>query len=124
MNKSLYEQTGGTYEQNGDYILPNLELPQKKAEPIGVWGQRRRRYLKSHHRVLYYNYLTSGTLNTYLADVNERAEDMFLRLVKDLAEKEGVTEKLKAENTMLWVQRMNNIRNRTMEIINAEVIFV
>lgn len=123
MNKSLYEQTGGTYEQSRDYILPNLELPQQKAEPIGVWGQRHGRYLKSHHKVLYYNYLTSGKLNVYLADIDKQAEDMFLRLVKELAEKENVTEKLKAENAMLWVQEMNNIRNRAMEIVNAEVIF-
>lgn len=123
MNKSLYEQTGGTYEQNVDYILPNLELPQQKAESIGIWGQRHKQYLKSHHKVLYYNYLTSDKLNTYLAGIDKQAEDMFLRLVKELAEKENVTEKLKAEHQILWVQRMNSIRNRAMEIINAEVIF-
>lgn len=119
-----FKKMGGTYEQIGDYLIPNLTLPQQETQPIGVWGQRHRRYLKSHHKVLYYNYLTSGKLNSYLADIDKQAENMFLRLVKNLAKKENVTEKLKAENAMLWVQRMNSIRSRATEIVNSEVIFV
>lgn len=124
MKNRIYDEKNGLwYEKQGDYFLPCLSLPEEEQKHIGVWGQRHKRYLKSHHRVLYYNYLTSGKLNFYLADVNERAEDMFSRLVKDLAEKENVTEKLKAENALLWVQRMNNIRNRATEIVNADLIY-
>lgn len=119
-----FTEMGDTYKQIGDYLIPNLALPQQETKPIGVWGQRHRRYLKSHHRVLYYNYLTSGKLNSYLTDVDEQAENLFCRLVKELSEKENVTEKLKAENQMLWVQRMNNIRLRATEFVNSEVIFV
>lgn len=105
------------YELQGDYYLPCLNLPESDDRPIGIWGKRRRRYLKEHHRILYYNLLTKGKLHTHLADVNEEAEEMFTRLVKQLSEREGVTEQLKAENQMLWVQRMNNIRNRVTEIV-------
>ena len=119
-----YEKMGGTYRQEGDYILPNLEISAGQDSPIGIWGERHRRFLKSHHRVRYYNLLTNGTLNCYLADINQQAEEMFESIVKSLAEKEGVTEKLKAAAPLEWVQKMNNIRNRAMEIVNSEVIFV
>ena len=123
MTKTIFEEMGGTYTQQGDYFLPNLALLEEEQKSIGVWGQRHRRFLKENHKVLYMNLLTSGKLNSHLADIDEQAEEMFSRLVKQLAEKEDVTEKLKAENQMLWVQRMNNIRNRAMEVVNAELIF-
>lgn len=123
MEKSLFEQMGGTYTQQGDYILPNLTLPTKEKRPIGIWGQRHARHLKQHHKILYYNLLTSGKLNAHLAEIDRQAEEMFFRLVKQMAEREGVTEQLKAQNQMEWVQRMNNIRNRAAEIIYAEIIF-
>ena len=123
MEKSLFEQMGGTYSQVGDYLLPNITLPEQEEKPIGVWGQRRLRYLKQHRKVLYYNLLTSSKLKEHLADINEQAEDMFSRLVTQMAEREGVTEKLKAENQMEWVGRMNNIRNQVTEIINADLIY-
>lgn len=115
---------GGTYTRQGDYFLPNLALPEEEQKPIGVWGQRHRRYLKEQHKVLYYNLLTSGKLSSYLVDIDKQAETMFSRLVKQLAEKEGITEQLRAENQVLWVGKMNNIRNRAVEIVNAELIFV
>ena len=124
MTKTLFEQLGGTYTQVGDYLLPDLSLPaEKETGNIGVWALRHKRYLKQHHKVLYYNLLTSGKLHSYLADIEEQAQQLFLRLVKELAEKEGVTEQLKAENAMLWVQKMNNIRNRAAETVNNEVIY-
>ena len=121
--KSLFEQLGGTYTRQGDYCLPDVCLPPEEERPIGIYGQRRRVYLKEHHRVLYYNLLTTGKLNDYLADLNEQAEAMFSRLVKQLSEKEGVTEALKEENQMLWVQRMNNIRSAAMEIVANDLIY-
>ena len=124
MTDTLFEQLGGTYTQQGDYLLPNLTLPaEKETGNIGVWALRHKRYLKQHHKVLYYNLLTSGKLHSHLADTEEQTQQLFLRLVKELAEKEGVTEKLKAENAMLWVRQMNNIRNRATEIVNNEVIY-
>ena len=124
MEKRFYnEQNGLWYELQGDYYLPCLSLPEEERKAIGVWGQRHARYLKQYHKVFYMNLLTSGKLNSYLADVDEQAEKMFSRLVKQLAEKENVTENLKAENQMLWVQRMNSIRNRALEIVNSELIF-
>ena len=123
MEKTIFEQMGGTYTQQGDCYLPNLVLPtEKETRPIGVWGQRHLRYLKECHRITYANLLTSGKLNSYLVDIDERAENMFLRLVKQMAEHEGVTERLKAENQIEWVGRMNNIRSRAMEIVNEEII--
>lgn len=124
MANTIFEQTGGTYTQVGDYMLPDL-LPaeEEKEANIGVWGMRHKRYLKQNHKVLYYNLLTSGKLNSYLADVEQQAQDLFLRLVKDLAEKENVTEELKASDMMLWMQKMNNIRNQATEIVNAEIIY-
>lgn len=125
MIDTLFEQLGGTYTQVGDYLLPDLSLPAEK-EPgnIGVWALRHKRYLKQHHKVLYYNLLTSGKLDSYLADIEEQAQRLFLRVVNELAEKEGVTEQLKAADQMKWVRKMNNIRNRAIEVVNCEVIFV
>ena len=124
MEKSLFEQMGGTYMQQGDYMLPNLILPAEEERPIGIWGKRHVRYLKQYHKVRYFNLLTSGELNCYLTDIDEQAEDMFFRLVKQMAEREGVTEQLKAENQMEWVRRMNNIRNIAAEIVNHELILI
>ena len=122
--KTLFEQQDVKYRQVGDYMLPNVDLNELKEYQIGVWGQRYRRHLKENHRIFYYNYLTKGTLNEHFAEVDARAEVMFQELVKSLAEKENVTEKLKAEDTLLWIRKMNNIRNRASEIVNTEVIFV
>ena len=124
MEKSLFEQFGGTYTQVGDYLLPDIALPEQEEKPIGIWGQRRLQYLKQHRKVLYYNLLTSGIFNEHLADINEQAEDMFSQLVKDMAIKQGVTEQLKATNQMEWVRKMNAIRNAAIELVNIEVIFV
>lgn len=124
MTGTLFEQLGGTYTQIGDYLLPDLSLPAEKDDrPIGIWGQRRLRYLKQYHKVIYYNLLTSGKLRSNLADIEEEAQSLFLRLVKEYAEKEGVTEQLKAKNPMEWVQKMNNIRNRVAETVCADLIF-
>lgn len=122
--KSLFEQNGGTCTMQGDYRLPDVTLPPEEERPIGIWGQRRLRYLKQHHKVLYYNLLTSGKLHSDLADTEKTGAGSFSRLVKELVEKEGVTEQLKATDQMNWVQKMNNIRNRAMEIVNAKIIFV
>ena len=122
--KSLFEQSGGVYTMQGDYRLPNLTLPAEDERPIGVWGQRRLRYLKQHHKVMYYNLLTSGKLHSHLADTEEHAQALFSRLVKEYAEKDGVTEQLKAADQMAWVCRMNNIRSRATEVVNSEVVFV
>lgn len=111
------------YELQGDYYLPCLELPEKEQAYIGIWGQRHRRYLKEHRRVLYANLLTSGKLNSYLVDIDRQAEEMFERLVKQMAEREGVTEQLKAANSMEWVRKLNSIRNRAVEITNSELIY-
>ena len=124
MDKYIYDEKNGLwYELQGDYYLPCLKLPEEPEVHIGIWGQRHRRYLKSHRRALYTSLLTSGKLNDYLTDLNEQAEAMFSRLVKQLSEKEGVTEGLKAEKQMLWVQRMNNVRNVAMEIVSSELIY-
>lgn len=122
--KTIFENNGGTYTQAGDYLLPNLSLPAEENETnIGVWAMRHKRYLKQNHKVRYYNLLTSGKLDSYLADVDKRARFLFDEKVKSLSEKENVTEKLKSENAMLWVQKMNNIRNRATEIVNNQIIF-
>ena len=123
MEKTLFEQMGGTYTQQGDYLLPNLVLPAEEEQTIGVWGQKRLRYLKQYHRVLYYNLLTSGKLHSHLANVEEQAQELFSRLVNEYAVYEGVTEQLKTTDQMAWVQRMNNIQARVQEIINFDVIF-
>ena len=121
---TLFEQNGCNFEIQGDYQLPYITTKEQKELHIGVWANRHRQYLKQHHRIRYYNLLTSERLYPYLADIEEQAQTMFSQLVKLLAEKEIVTENLKADNPMLWVQKMNNIRNRAMEIVNSEVIFV
>ena len=118
--KSLFEQMGGAYTLQGDYYLPNLTLPAEENKIIGIWGQRHLRYLKQHRRILYTNLLTSGRLNSYLAD---KAENMFLKLVEQMAEHEGITEELKAEHPMEWIGKINTLRESAVEIVNAEVIF-
>lgn len=124
MAKTIFEKAGGTYTQVGDYMLPDL-LPaeEEKEANISIWAMRHKRYLKQHHKVLYYNLLTSGKLNSYLVDIEQQAQDFFSRLVKDLAEKENVTENLKATDMMLWVQKMNNIHNSATEIVNERIIY-
>lgn len=124
MASTIFEQTGGTYTQVGDYMLPDL-LPaeEEKEANIGVWAMRHKRYLKQNHKVRYYNLLTSGKLNSYLADIEQQAQQLFLRLVKQMAEREGVTEKLKADNQMAWVARMNDIRSRATEVVNTDLIY-
>lgn len=124
MANTFFEQIGGTYTQSGDYMLPDLLPAEEENEAnIGVWAMRHKRHLKQNHKMLYYNLLTSGKLNSYLADIEQQAQDLFLRLVKDLAKQENVTEELKSTDMMPWVQKMNNIRNRAMEIVNAEIIY-
>ena len=122
MAKTIFEEMGGTYTQVGDYFLPDLKLPEE-AKPIGVWGQRHKRYLKEHKRATYTTLLTSGNLNSYLADIDEQAEEMFSRLVKQMTEREGVTEQLKADNQIKWVAQMNNIRSKAAEIVNHKIMF-
>lgn len=123
MAKTIFEELGGRYERQGDYLIPCLTLPAEKEQPIGLFGRRHLDYLKQHRRVTYINLLTSGRLNTYLADINEQATEQMLLLTKQMAEREGVTEQLKAQDQMLWVQRMNNIRDRAIEIVNHELIY-
>ena len=124
MTDTLFEQLGGTYTQIGDYLLPDLSLPaEKETGNIGVWALRHKRYLKQHHKVLYYNLLTSGKLHSHLADTEEQSQRLFLRLVKEYAEKEGMTEQLKSTDQMLWMRRMNNIRSRATEVISKELIY-
>lgn len=124
MKKEIYnEQTGIKYQLQGDYYLPCLTLPEQPKVKIGVWGKRHLRYIKQHHKIRYINLLTSCELTDYLADIDKQAEELFFRVVKQLSENEDVTEQLKAENQMLWVKRMNNIRNRATEIVNAELIY-
>ena len=124
MTKTIFEEMGGTYIRVGDYFLPDLKLPETETQSIGIWGQRHKRYLKEHKRLFYSNLLTSGKLKSYLADIDRQAEEMFSRLVKQMAECEGVTEQLKAENQLEWVGKMNNIRSRAVEIIDVELICV
>lgn len=124
MEKAIFEQMGGTYTLKGDHYLPNLALPAEENKFIGIWGQRHKRYLQEHKRATYTTLLTSGKLNSYLSDINEQAEDMFFRLVKQMAESEGVTEQLKASNQLEWVQKINSIRNRATEIVNSDLIYI
>ena len=124
MAKTIFEEMGGTYVRQGDYDLPRLSLPaEKENRPIGVWGQRHLRYIRQYKRIFYTNLLTSGRLNSYIADINEQAEEIFSRLVEQMAEREGVTEQLKEENQMEWVGRINNIRSRVMEIVNNDLLY-
>ena len=124
MEKQIYDEKNGLwYELRGNYYYPLLALPEEERKPVGVWGQRHGRYLKEHKRAVYTTLLTSGKLNSYLANIDQQAQDMFLRLVEQMAEREGVTEKLKAEDQMHWVGLMNNIADRAREIVNAELIY-
>ena len=124
MAKTIFEEMGGTYVRQGEYNLPCLSLPaEKENKPIGVWGQRHQGYNRQYKRILYTTLITSGKLNSYLADIDEQAEGMFLRLVEQIANREGVTEQLKVENQIEWVRAMNSIQHRVTEIVNAELIF-
>lgn len=123
MEKTLFEQMGGTYEQQGDYLIPCLALPTEEEKPIGIFGQRHLRYLKEYHKIVYVNLLTSGKLNSYLADIDEQAQEMLFRLVEQMKRAQGITEQLKAENALEWTGRMNNIRACAMEIVNKEIIY-
>ena len=124
MEKVIYDEKNSLwYELQGDYYIPCLKLPEEEQQSIGVWGQRHLRYIKQNRKVLYLNLLTSGKLNGYLADIDKQAEDVLSRLVKQMAEREGVTEKLKADNQMEWVARMNNIRSKATEIVNHDIIY-
>lgn len=122
--KSIYEEAGGTYTYQGDYELFNLKIPSERETEIGVWGLRYRRYLKQYHKIRYYNLLTAGTLNEHLAEADQHAEWMFQSLISALSKQENVTERLKADRLMEWVQKANSIRNRAAEIVNSELIFV
>lgn len=124
MEKTIFEQMGGTYHEENGYLIPDFILPPEEEKPIGIWGQQHKRYLKEHRKATYTTLLTSGKLNSYLADIDQQAEEMFSRLVKEIATREGITEKLKADNQMKWVARMNNIRNRATEIINTDLIYI
>lgn len=123
MEKTIFEQMGGTYHEENGCLIPNLSLPPEEEKPIGIWGQRHLRYIKQHHKVRYINLLTSGMLISYLADIDQQAEEMFSRLVKQMAEHEGVNEQIKADNQMEWVAQMNNIRNRATEIVNNNITY-
>lgn len=122
--KTLFEELGGTYTMQGDYRLPNLTVEEIDTRPIGVWGQRRLHYLKHHRKVLYYNLLTSGKLNSHLADTQEQAQELFNRLTTNLSAKEGITEQLKLTDQMKWIQKINNICGRVNEIIMKEIIYI
>lgn len=123
MEKTIFEQMGGTYHEENGYLIPNLTLPPEEEKPIGIWGQRHKRYLKKYRKATYTTLLTSGNLNSYLADIDQQAEKMFSRLVKQMADREGITEQLKEENQLGWVQRMNSIRSRVTEIVNTDLIY-
>ena len=125
MDKYIYDESNGLwYELQGDYYIPCLILPtEKEYKPIGLWGQRHKRYLQEHKRAVYITFLTSGKLNCYLTDIDEQATEMMFRLVEQMADKEGVTEQLKVENPMLWVGRMNEIQARAREIVYADIIY-
>ncbi len=124
MQKHIYDEKNGLwYELHGDYYLPCLTVLPEEMRPIGVWGQRHLRYIREHRKVLYTELQMTGRLNSYLAGLNEQAEDLFSRLVEQMAAREGVTEQLKAQDQLLWVQRMNNIRDRAMEVVNNDLIY-
>ena len=123
MAKTIFEEMGGTYTQVGDYLLPDLKLPEEEQQPIGVWGQRHWRYLKEHRRATYATLFTGGKLNSYLADIDRQAEELFSRLVKQIAESENINEELKATDTTAWIGKMNNVRNRAAEVVSEEIIY-
>lgn len=122
MKKTAFEEIGGTYRQEGNYLLPNLAAPE--STPVGIWGQRRRRYLREHKMPFYTALLFSGKLDTHIADIDQQAEEMFSQLVKQMAEQEGITEQFTADHQLEWVGYMNNIRDRTTELINSELIYI
>ncbi|NBI61591.1 TnpV protein [Clostridiales bacterium] len=124
MAKSLFEELGGKYEWQGDYLIPCLTIPAEKEQPIGTWGQRHLDYLKKYRKVTYINLLTSGRLNAYLADIDRQAQECFKRLIEGMKQEQGITEQLKAENALEWTGRMNNIRACARGIVNNEIIFV
>ena len=121
MEKVIYDEKNGLWYEL--HYIPCIKLPEEERQSIGIWGQRHLRYIKQHHRIRYSNLLTSGKLNEYLAEIDKQAGEMFYRLVKEMAASDDVTEQLKADDQMLWVARMNNIRNRAMEIVNTEIIY-
>ncbi len=123
MEKSIFERMGGSYHKQGDYLLPDLAVPEEDKQPIGIWGQRHLRYIREYRRGLYIGLQLSDKLNDYLADIDQQAEDMFFQLVNQMAKQDGVTEKLKATNQMEWIRRMNNIQNRAIETINSKLIY-
>ena len=123
MKKTIFEEIGGTYIRQGDYLIPCLTLPEEEQRFVGVWGQRHLRYLKEYRRGVYLNMLTSGRLNDYLADIEEQAQKRFERIVEQMAESEGITEQLKATDQVAWVVEMNNIWSRAREVVNAELIY-
>lgn len=124
MDKYIYDENNGLwYELQGDYYIPCLTIPEEEQQPIGVWGQRHLRYIREYRKELYNSLFLDSKLNSYLTDLDAQAEDTFFRMVKELAEKKGVTEKLKAENQMLWVQQMNAVRETATEIINNNLIY-
>ena len=123
MKKTIFEEMGGTYIRNGDYLIPCITLPEEEQRFIGVWGQRHLRYLKAHRRGVYLNLLTSGRLNDYLVDIEEQAQERFERIVEQMKQAQGITEQLKAENQMEWVGRMNNIHVCAREIVDKEMIY-
>ena len=122
--KSLFEQLGGTYHEENGYLIPDLRLPTEEEQPIGIWGQRHLDYLKQYRRVTYINLLTSGKLNTYLADIDRQAQERFERLIEGMKQAQGITERLKAENALEWIGRLNNIRACAREIVNSEIVYV
>ena len=124
MAKTIFEELGGKYERQGDYLIPCLTVPVEEEQPIGIWGQRHLNYLKQYRRVTYTNFLTSGRLNTYLADIDRQAQERFERLIEGMKQAQGITEQLKAENALEWVGRLNNIRECAREIVNKEIIYV
>lgn len=123
MEKTIFEQMGGTYYEENGYLIPNLTLPPEEENPIGIWGQRHKRYLKEHRKATYTTLLTSGKLNTYLANIDEQAQGRFERLIEQMKQSQGITEQLKADNALEWAGRMNSIRECVMEIVNEEIIY-
>ena len=123
MAKSLFEEMGGKYERQRDYLIPCIALPAEEEQPIGIWGQRHLDYLKQHRKVTYTNLLTSGKLNTYLADIDRQAQERFERLIEQMKQAQGITERLKEENALEWVGRLNNIRDCAREIVEKEIIY-
>ena len=124
MTKSIFERLGGEYKQQGDYLIPGLTIPAEEEQPIGTWGQRHLDYLKQYRRVTYTNLLTSGKLNAYLADIDRQAQERFERLIEGMKQAQGITERLKEENALEWVQHLNNISACAREIVNEEIIYV